>query len=331
MLNGYMPRPNDVRPAMIAPGSIVVISPAFEDAEAFQQLLAALGTTFPENLYVIAVDDGSIREPLTLDAFNMANVSGEIIKLRRNVGHQQAIAVGLAQAAPEINDSHQIVIMDSDGEDLPSSIPALLALLGDPQIDAVVAQRKARVETLKFKIFYEIYKLIFRILTGQKISFGNFMALKPRAVKRLVAMQEASLHVAGALIASRLRITPSPQARGARYAQQSKMNFVNLVLHGFKGLMVFAENVFVRVGIACAILALLSIVGGITAILLKVLGVSTPGWFSIALGLLLLIFMQTAAFALITFMVAGIIRSKSAAPQGAHLALIDETIKTNPE
>ena len=30
------------------------------------------------------------------------------------------------------------------------------------------------------------------------------------------------------------------------------MNFVGLALHGFKGLMVFAEDVLVRVGIACA-------------------------------------------------------------------------------
>lgn len=313
---------------MTAEPKMIIITPAFEDAEAFSQLLAALAEAFSNAVFVIAVDDGSIRKPLMMSAFEKSGVAGEIIKLRRNVGHQQAIAVGLAHATEQYKDDHRVVIMDSDGEDMPASIPDLLRLLDDPETDAVVAQRKARVETIRFKVFYQIYKLIFRILTGKSINFGNFMALKPHAVKRLAAMQEVNLHVPGALIASRLRIGASPQDRGGRYAGKSKMNFVSLVLHGFKGLMVFAENVFVRVGIACALMATLSVFGGIAAISLKIMGFSTPGWFSIALGILLLIFMQTAAFALITFMVAGIIRSKSAAPQNAHHALIDEIIRS---
>ena len=66
------------------------------------------------------------------------------------------------------------------------------------------------------------------------------------------------------------------------------MNFVGLALHGFKALMVFAEDVLVRVGIACALIAGLSVVGVLAAVLLKVMGFSTPGWFSVALGILVL-------------------------------------------
>jgi GT2 family glycosyltransferase len=188
---------------MTAEPKMIIITPAFEDAEAFSQLLAALAEAFSNAVFVIAVDDGSIRKPLMMSAFEESGVAGEIIKLRRNVGHQQAIAVGLAHATEQYKDDHRVVIMDSDGEDMPASIPDLLRLLDDPETDAVVAQRKARVETIRFKVFYQIYKLIFRILTGKSINFGNFMALKPHAVKRLAAMQEVNLHVPGALIASR--------------------------------------------------------------------------------------------------------------------------------
>ena len=191
---------------MTAEPKMIIITPAFEDAEAFSQLLAALAEALSNAVFVIAVDDGSIRKPLMMSAFKESGVAGEIIKLRRNVGHQQAIAVGLAHATEQYKDDHRVVIMDSDGEDMPASIPDLLRLLDDPETDAVVAQRKARVETIRFKVFYQIYKLIFRILTGKSINFGNFMALKPHAVKRLAAMQEVNLHVPGALIASRLGI-----------------------------------------------------------------------------------------------------------------------------
>ena len=96
------------------------------------------------------------------------------------------------------------------------------------------------------------------------------MALKPRAVRRLASMQEVWIHVAGSVLISKLRIDIQPIDRGPRYAGQSKMNFVGLALHGFKGLMVFAEDVLVRVGIVCAFVAVLSVLGSFAAIVLKV-------------------------------------------------------------
>lgn len=86
------------------------------------------------------------------------------------------------------------------------------------------------------------------------------------------------------------------------------MNFVGLALHGFRGLMVFAEDVLVRVGIACALLAVLSVIGGIAAVVLKVLGIATPGWFSVTIGILVLVFLQTGALTLMTLMLTGIVR-----------------------
>ena len=89
------------------------------------------------------------------------------------------------------------------------------------------------------------------------------------------------------------------------------MNFVGLVLHGFKGLMVFAEDVLVRVGIASAFVAVLSIMGSIAAIILKISGFATPGWFSVALGILLLVFLQTGAMTLMMLMLTGVVKSGS--------------------
>ncbi len=44
-----------------------------------------------------------------------------------------------------------MIVMDSDGEDLPSTIPHLLDQLRSDNVDIVVAQRKSRVETFRFK------------------------------------------------------------------------------------------------------------------------------------------------------------------------------------
>jgi glycosyltransferase involved in cell wall biosynthesis len=286
----------------------VIVTPVYEDNEASSRLFQELANVFGSKLYIVAVDDGSVYQPVDVENIEAAGTQGVVIKLKRNVGHQRAIAIGLSYVDKNIGQAKHVVVMDSDGEDLPDSIKDLVQFLDSEQVDMVVAERKSRVETLRFRAFYIIYKVIFRFLSGRRISFGNFMALKPAAVKRLVAMQELWIHVAACALTSKLRIARCSLDRGPRYAGQSKMNFVGLALHGFKGLMVFAEDVLVRVGIACSLVAALSIIGSVIAIALKLFGFATPGWFSVALGILLLVFLQTGALTLMTLMLTGVVK-----------------------
>jgi len=287
---------------------LVVVTPVFEDRQVAQRLFSEIRDACGNQALIVAVDDGSICAPLEVDDISAAGLNGIVLKLARNAGHQRAIAVGLHYVASHIQ-ADRIVVMDSDGEDLPSTIPVLLDELNDPLVDVVVAHRKSRVESLRFKSFYTIYKLIFWLLTGRRISFGNYMALKPNAAKRLAAMGELGTHVAGTVLISRLRWKKCPLDRGPRYAGQSKMNFVGLVLHGFKGLMVFAEDVLVRVGAVCGLVATASLFGMVLAVILKSIGYATPGWFSVALGVLLLMFLQTGAITLMTLLLTGVARN----------------------
>ena len=307
---------------------LVIVTPVYEDREASSQLFVELANNFGASAFVVAVDDGSVREPLDPDSLRRAGLSGVIIRLRRNIGHQRAIAVGLGFVADELPNADRIVVMDSDGEDRPATIHALLDALQSPQFDIAVAERKSRVETLRFRAFYVLYKLIFGALTGRRISFGNFMALKPAAVKRLSAMHESWTHIAGSVLASKLRLAVVPLDRGARYAGQSKMNFVGLALHGFKALMVFAEDVLVRVGLACVVISVLSVLGALVAVVLKLVGFATPGWFSVALGVLFLVFLQTAALTLMTLMLSGVAKG-GAVLADAYREFVESIIPVN--
>jgi glycosyltransferase involved in cell wall biosynthesis len=291
---------------------IVVVTPVYEDLEAAGKLFRELSLALPGRIYVVAVDDGSVREPLPARAIADAGLPGVVLRLRRNVGHQRAIAIGINYVADNLA-PQRVVVMDSDGEDLPASIAGLEAALAAPDVDAAVARRKSRVETLRFRTFYWFYKQLFALLSGRAIDFGNFMMLKPEAVSRLAAMQELWIHVAACMLTSKLRIAAVPLDRGPRYAGQSKMNFVGLALHGFKALMVVAEDVLVRVGIACTAVAMLSVIGVFVAIVLKIVGFATPGWFSVALGIMLLVFLQTGTLTLMTLMLTGVVRSGSIA------------------
>lgn len=303
---------------------LAVVTPVYEDRESFRMLCSDLAK-LNLDITVFAVDDGSIEAPLMRDDINIIeNIKVIIIKLKKNVGHQRAIAIGLNYIYDKYpEDFHFIITMDSDGEDIPYNIINLLKALMDRNKDLAVASRRKRNESLKFRIFYKIYKLIFLILTGHKINFGNFMVFRKGVLKRIVSINEIWTHLAASMLMSKLRIAYVFLDRGNRYKGESKMNFVGLVLHGFRALMVFAENVLVRIGILSIFIASLSIIGILIAIILKFIGKATPGWFSVATGILFIVFLLTAILSLVSLIFTGILKS-NIVPNIDYRLLIDE-------
>lgn len=286
---------------------VVIVTPVYEDVESARMLFRDLRECVGD-VRIVAVDDGSVHHPMESGVLESLGMKGAVIKLRRNLGHQGAIAVGLCHVQASIHDYDCVVVMDSDGEDTPESVRDMLQGFVDSESDVRVAERNKRNESFKFIQFYRVYKFLFRILTGRTISFGNFMVLKPRAVSRLSAMNEVWIHLAAAVIASRLRIEGRRIDRGVRYLGRSKMNFVNLVLHGFKGVMVFSEQVLIRMGSASLVVAMTSVAVIAVAILLKLIDAASPGWLSTVVGSMVIIFLQTGVLTLITLMITGLVR-----------------------
>lgn len=305
--------------------SLIVLTPVYEDQSSarvmFQELKKHLG-----RFRVVAVEDGSMRDPLQISDLEETDVKGEILYLSRNMGHQRAIATGLSYVADKYP-GQDVIVMDSDGEDRPSDIPKLLQVLHDSGSDVAVAIRGRRSERLVFRFFYLIYRLLFSLLTGRTIEFGNFVALKPGSVNRLIKMQELWVHFPAAVIVSKLRIVPVQTDRGFRYVGQPKMNFVTLVLHGMRSVMVFAEDVLVRLGVLCVLVAVLSLLGILAVLILKYFGMATPGWVTTVAGFLIVIFFQIGILTLITLMITGVFRGN---PQAPHVDLeqIIERIET---
>ena len=59
----------------------------------------------------------------------------------------------------------------------------------------------------------------------------------------------------------------------------------------------------------CALVAGLTVSASFLAIGLKLANFATPGWFSVALGILLLVLLQTGALTLMTLMLTGVVRA----------------------
>jgi len=307
--------------------TLIVLTPVYEDRPSARMLIQDLAQHL-DNFFLVIVEDGSIRNRLQIGDLTEFGQKGEILYLTRNLGHQRAIATGLAYVAKQYSDCN-VVVLDSDGEDRPSKIPGLLNRLSETDSDVVVGNRGRRMEKLTFRFSYFFYRLFFSLLTGKAIDFGNFLALRPKAVKRLTKMQELWVHFPAAVIVSKLRVEAVTCDRGPRYVGESKMNFVSLVLHGMRSVMVFAEDVLVRLGVLCVIVAALSLFGIALVLVLKYMGMATPGWVTTVAGFLVVIFFQVGILTMITLMITGIVRGS---PQVFEIELgqIIDQIKTTP-
>ena len=297
---------NSVHPNLIA------LVPFYEDSESAEKLIEDLYQIIP-TIYILAIDDGSLTSPLLQDRAATLIRDGVIITLNRNMGHQRAIATGLAFIAQHFPSS-SVVVMDGDGEDRPNSIPILIETQKKSGSSITVAMRNKRSEGFNFKVFYFLYKNIFKAFSGKNINFGNFMLLTPAAIKRLTSMHELWTHLAGTVLVSKLSISSCSIDRGVRYAGKSKMNFISLVLHGFRLMMIFAEEILARIGIFCAAVATLSFTFALIVLTLKLLDMATPGWASVLISIFFLIFIQTGAITLLSLLLIGTSRNNQSIP-----------------
>jgi uncharacterized membrane protein len=168
--------------------------------------------------------------------------------------------------------------MDADGEDQPEHL-ALLESQGKQSDKIVFARRTKRHEGFVFQFFYRIYKLVFRLLTGKTIAFGNFSYIPSHLTVRVAHVSEIWNHFSGGIIKSRIPYSSIPLERGRRLAGESKMNFTSLVLHGLSAVAVHADTMAVRLMLFCIGLVCLSVVSIICVSLLKFFTPFTsPGW-----------------------------------------------------
>jgi glycosyltransferase involved in cell wall biosynthesis len=249
---------------------------------------------------IFLVDDSSV-EPCDHDDFQSqfsVTRAIRILRLRRNLGHQRAIAIGMAYLQKTIS-CDAVLVMDADGEDTPDGVVKLLRAFWDTHGEkAIFAERSRRSESLVFRSFYQLYRVLHRGLTGISVRVGNFSILPSEYLNTLVAMSELWNHYAAAVFRSKLPYTMIPIPRGTRIAGTSRMNFAALVSHGLSAISVFGEVVGVRLLIGSLAGAVLSSLGIVLVIMIRIFtDRAIPGWATYATGALVIIMIQFVAIA----------------------------------
>ncbi|HIB78226.1 MAG TPA: glycosyltransferase, partial [Flavobacteriales bacterium] len=269
---------------------ISIVTPVFNDWDCLQFLISDIGKALDNSLYtihVLAVNDCSSEIPP--DAFVIPkNIIFERLDLVTNVGHQRAILIGLCHLHEKQIDSQHIVVMDSDGEDRPKYINQLLETSKSSGHNKVVfANRTKRSETWVFKTFYVFYKILFRLLTGVRISFGNFSCIPISILSRICNEPDFWNHYSSAMIKSRIYYEVVSTERGERYTGDSKMNINSLILHGLSSLSVYIESIIIRIlKINFIILFILILCATFVVYIKYSTTLAIPGWASYTFGII---------------------------------------------
>ncbi|HEX9368292.1 MAG TPA: glycosyltransferase [Vicinamibacterales bacterium] len=284
----------------------LAIIPIFNDWTSVAELVTRLdevARTSALSLQILLVDDGSTTDDGgRLAALRLTAVRAlDILRLRRNLGHQRAIAIGLAYVEQHVE--HQaVVIMDGDGEDRPEDVPRLLAAMtveGEEGESIVFAERLRRSEGLRFASLYWLYRTIHRLLTGEQVRVGNFSAIPASLLPRLVAVSQLWNHFAAAVFDSRFRRRTVPTTRGRRYSGSSHLNYVDLTTHGLSAMSVFAARIGVRLLVVTVVLAgVATIAIGAALAWLYIHGGPVPAWMAYLIGTLIVLIVQAAAVSL---------------------------------
>ena len=243
---------------------------------------------------ILLVDDGSTTSPpKNLRTLFEAIATVDVLSLRRNLGHQRAIAVGLSYIEANHPQS-SVVVMDSDGEDDPRDVPRLIRQCVAHRGEKIVfAARTKRSEGWAFTLFYHLYRAVHFLLTGVRVRVGNFSIVPPHALKRLVSVSELWNHYAAAVHKAKLPLGLMPSERSARLSGPPRMDVVSLVVHGLSAMAVFGDRIGVRLLIVVSAGMVLTVTALAIVICIRlVTDLAVPGWATYATGLLFVMLMQ---------------------------------------
>ena len=236
-----------------------ILIPNFNDWVSLNKLLFHLNKSIKQikgKFKVIIINDCS-TEKINLETKNLTNIKSiKVLNLKKNVGSQKAIFIGL-KYIQKINYKSIIAILDSDGEDNPFKLKKLINLALKKKKFIVVADRSKRMENI-FLRFLNYLRLIGTFfLTGKYINFGNFSAFYSTNLKKIFLNNNLWFAYSAGILKNCKNIERVSIEKKERYYGASKVNLTFLLSHSLKIICVFKKEIFVRSFFAVVLIILI--------------------------------------------------------------------------
>ncbi len=272
-----------------APRSLSLVIPCYNEEEVLPELrrrLQELVAQYSFPIEVVLIDDGSRDNTWPLICkYSQEDTFVKAVRLARNFGHQTAITCGLDQTRGEV-----VVILDADLQDPPELIPEMIEAWKDGY-DVVYGQRKKRAgESVSKKFFAFAFYRIFEKVAGLTVprDTGDFRLMDRRAVDALQSLRERHRFVRGMVSWIGYHQRAIQYDRPERFAGVTKYPFRKSLFLAIDAITSFTYaplRIASYLGLATSMFAFLYI--GVV-IILKICGISFPGYTSIMAAILLL-------------------------------------------
>lgn len=168
-----------------------VVVPLYNDEEVIETLCETVFNTLQnkfQSIRMILIDDGSTDESYSV-ALRMRGVYDaiDVIKLAGNFGQHRAILAGLRSTSADL-----VAVMDSDLQDRPEQIPALVERMFEDGTSLAIARRIRRVDSLRKRLFSRLFATTSNLLVPFKVDphLGAFRVMRQSVVKQICEVKE---------------------------------------------------------------------------------------------------------------------------------------------
>ncbi|MBO3742706.1 glycosyltransferase family 2 protein [Actinoplanes flavus] len=275
---------------VVSPPVLSVVTPMYNEREAVDHFVARLRPVLDrlEVAYeVVAVDDGSSDATVArLLQLRTEWPQLRVVSLRRNVGHQTALAAGLRSARGDY-----VVSIDADLQDPPETIGEMLAAAREQGVDVVYGVRNDRSSDTVFKRRTAgAYYWMMRRLVGPWVSnqAGDFRLMSRAVVDVLNDLPEQRpvyRLVVPSLGFSSAEVTYVRAERVAGETKYPLSKMIKLTLDSVTSFSATPLRIATWLGLLSFLLCLGLMISGLVA---WGFGATVPGWTSLYVAVLLL-------------------------------------------
>ena len=286
---------------------LCIVVPCFNEAEALpvasSLMVDKLASLAQKGLVaadssVLFVDDGSQDDTWRIiEGLARDHDCCEGLKLSRNQGHQNALLAGLMAAR---EDYDLTITIDCDGQDDMDAMDKMIAayLEGDEVVYGVRSSRK--VDTF-FKRFTaeSFYRLLNAMGVEAVFNHADYRLLSSKALEALAQFKEVNLFLRGMVPLLGFSSSQVDYERRERIAGKSHYPFakmMGLALDGITSLSIKPIRIITWMGF---IMAVLSLVGIIWAVVMHLTGNTITGWASMLCAVLFIGGLQLIALGVI--------------------------------
>jgi polyisoprenyl-phosphate glycosyltransferase len=258
--------------------TISFVLPVKDEEEVLPELYRRLDAVCREvegDCEFILIDDGSTdRSREVMSGLRARDERVKLLFLARNFGHQLAISAGL-----DFANGDAVVIMDADLQDPPETVLEMIPLWREGY-EVVHAVRRRRTGESRMKLWtaHSFYRLMHRLSDVEfPMDAGDFRLVDRRIADVVRSMREPDRYLRGMFAWVGFRQTTIEYDRDERYAGKTKYSWPRMISFAIDGILGFSVTPLRFILGLGFVISALSLVWGIVAIIVKLVGSVPPG------------------------------------------------------